>query len=98
MNEAYGALKSELSCSTSDRERILWMADRATEHRIDVHLEFRVLREPLQFPVKDLKALLRDLVRHYVVNTDSNWICSGHDRIKKGREYRCSIPMVQNLK
>ena len=77
MNEAYGALKSELSCSTRDRERVLWMADRATEHRFDVHREFRVLGEPLQFPIEDLKALLRDLVGHYVVNTDLEMVESG---------------------
>ena len=58
MNEAYGTLKSELSCSISDRECILWMADRATEHGIDIYVEFRVLGEPLQFPVENFKALL----------------------------------------
>ena len=44
--------------------------DTAADHAVDVHVKLGVLGQEFQLLIQDLQTLLRDVVRHYVVDRD----------------------------
>ncbi len=51
-------------------QRVLRVLDAPAQNRVDVHVKQRVPGEDLQLLIQHLEALLRDLVRHDVVDAD----------------------------
>ena len=62
--------RAEFRSPAGNDHRILRLLDRRSDHRIDVDVEFRILRQPLQLLVEHLQAFLRDLVRQDIVDAD----------------------------
>src|SRR4051812_38442693 len=68
MDDADRGSESQLQRPPADLQRILRVVDAAAHNRIDVHVELGALGEQLQLLIEYLQALLRDLVRHHVVD------------------------------
>src|SRR5262245_36556731 len=77
VNDSDRALETEFLRSARDGQRILRLAYRASQHRIDSDVELRELRQKAKFLIENLEAFLRDVVRIDVVNADLKVIESG---------------------
>ena len=62
--------KPELARPAIDRSRVFGILDAAAHDGVDVDVEVRVLREPLQLRIEQPQALLRHFVRLDVVDAD----------------------------
>src|SRR6185312_5144673 len=58
VNDADGRGKSQRKRALADGQRVLRMGNASADHRIDVYVEIRVLRQHLQLRVQNLEALL----------------------------------------
>ena len=70
VNEAHRSRQPKFHRPTGHRQRVVRIAERATEHGVHVHAEGRMTRQHRQFLVENLEALLGGLVRHDVVDAD----------------------------
>ena len=70
VDDADRGFESQLQGAAGDGQGVFGMGHAAAENGVDVDIELRVLRQPLQFSVEHLQALLGDFVRHYVVDRD----------------------------
>ena len=70
MDDAYRGFESQLQRPAGDGQGVFGMGHAAAEHGVDVDIEVRVFRQPLQFAIEHLQAFLRDLVRRHVVDGD----------------------------
>src|SRR5947209_14817652 len=64
------AIEPERSRPDRNRVRVLRLSGRTSQNGIDRHIKGGVLFEPFEFPVQNLQALLRHLVRLHVIDTD----------------------------
>src|SRR5262245_28997539 len=63
-------LEAEFAHPSRDGQRVLGLAYRTPQHRINRDVEFRALGQQTKFLIQDLEALLRNVVRGDVVDAD----------------------------
>ena len=68
MNDADGGRETQRYRAPADHWGILRMANAAADHRVDVDVKLGVLGQQAQLAVQHLQALLRNIVRHHVVD------------------------------
>src|SRR5579875_3444739 len=64
------AVEAEFARAGGNGVRVFRLCNRAAQHRVDGHIEFGVLSEPLKLAVEHLQALFRDVVRLNVIDAD----------------------------
>lgn len=70
VNDADGATEAEFERAAADDESVIRVLRTGAKDGIDVHVEFGVFGEHLQFLVEDFEALLGHVVGHDVVDGD----------------------------
>ena len=70
VNDPHRAGESQLHRAMRNGQRILGILHPAAQHRIDVHLKNRVLRQPFQARIQRLQTFLRNFVRDHVIDAD----------------------------
>ena len=63
--------------ASADDQGIAGIAYASTDHRVDVHVELGIFRQPLQALIQHLEALFRDLVGHDIINRDLQVLQAG---------------------
>ena len=70
VNDAHRGSESQLHGALAHHQRILRIANAAAHHGVDVHVKIGVFGQQLELLVQHLQALLRNIVRHDVVDAD----------------------------
>jgi len=68
VDDADGRAKAQRKRTLADRKCVFGIGRTAADHRVDVHMEVGVLGEHLQLLIQHLQRLLRDIIRHDVVD------------------------------
>ena len=63
--------------ASADDQGIAGIAYASTDHRVDVHVELGIFRQPLQALIQHLEALSRGLVGHDIINRDLQVLQAG---------------------
>src|SRR5262249_56013286 len=68
MKDSDRPLEAEFAYPSRDGQRVIGLAYRTPQHRIDRDVELRALGQQTKFLIQDLEAFLRDVVRSDVVD------------------------------
>lgn len=77
VNDTQRACKTKLDRAMGNGQCVFGIFDSATDHRIDVHGEFRVIGKILQFLIEHFQTLHRNLVRLNVIDADLQMLEAG---------------------
>src|SRR5580698_3329841 len=77
VDDADSRAEAEFECALGDGQCVLGMRDAAADDGVDVHVKVSVFGEHAKLSVQNLQGLLRNLVRHHVVDRDLHVIEAG---------------------